>query len=477
MSLRNRLILTTVSVSLSLFLVTILIFTLIVKHHMDKNVEQIYGEVLKTYTFAQKAVAKSAGDVSFELPECSVRRASTYITFFGNRLLVGRVENCKFYGTDFLKVLDFTVSVKELNWLIIYDRYVLERLGEKEPEFFDRFIAGKTVLDDSVIEGKYSPDVLQSLQISTGYRLINGFKTLVIDVPIVVDNSIPVGRVVFVKDFSETLRELIFTPLVFLFYTFILVVALSTVLFLMFNRLVSDITMLKNMAYRFKELDFSDIPKLNEHLRKEKTRDELFTLKRSVLTMAQELEVHINQLKSEKEKFEELAYRDPLTGLNNRRFFEEEAKALIDLSKRYKEPLSLILMDIDNFKRINDEYGHDVGDLVLKQLAEVIRKNLRSSDISARFGGEEFIVLLPKTDDRGAFMVAERIRKDFRNSSVKVNGKEIWTTVSLGISILEEGDDLETLIKKADSALYEAKREGKDRVVVFKYKEEGQGQG
>ncbi len=476
MSLRNRLILTIFTVSSLLLLITVLTFFFIAKHHIDRNIETTYKSVVRSFTFIQRAIARGADDTIIEFHDCRVKRANTYITLTEKGLVIGRVEDCRFYGTSFLKAVDFTAKVNELSWFIVYDRDILERLSEKKPEFFDRFINHRVVVGSFVVEGNYDASILREVQKPTGYKLVNRFRTLVIDVPIVIDNSIPVGRVVFVKDFSKTLKDILSTLTIFLVYTFILVVTLSVILYVLFNRLVRDITMLKDMAYKFKELDFSDIPKLNEHIRKDRTRDELFTLKRSVLTMAQELEEYINQLKSEKEKFEELAYTDPLTGLNNRRFFIENAKTIIDLSRRYGEPVSLLLLDVDNFKRINDEYGHDVGDLVLKKLAEVINKNIRSSDLPARFGGEEFVVLLPRTDEKGAVMVAERIRQDFRNSSVQVNGKEVWTSVSIGVASLGEGEDLDTLIKKADSALYEAKGRGKDMVVTFTDIEAGQGQ-
>ena len=475
MSLRNRLILTTLLVSSILSFITVLIFVFISKHHIEENAHRVYNAVARTFSFAQKVTAKSADEVIIELTDCRVRRANTYMMLTERGVFVGRVEDCRFYGAPLSEVIDFIVGVNELKWFIVYDRYILERLSEEKPEFFDRFINDRYVVNDFVVEGEYKPEILREVYSSTGYKLVNRMKTLIMDFPLVVENSVPVGRVVFVKDFSQILKDTLFTSVIFLVYTLILVVVLSSILFVLFNRLVRDITMLKNMAYKFKELDFSDIPKLSEQVRKDRTRDELFTLKSSVLNMAQELEAYIKELEKKKEKFEELAYTDPLTGLNNRRFFMENARTIIDLSKRYREPLSLLMMDIDNFKSINDNYGHDVGDLVLKKLAEVIRKNVRTSDIPARFGGEEFVVLLPRTDEKGALMVAERIRNEFRNSSVKVDGKDVWTSVSIGLSVLSEEDNIDSLIKKADEALYQAKRSGKDRVVI--YREEDQGQG
>ncbi len=208
-------------------------------------------------------------------------------------------------------MIDITVRINGLRWMIVYDRGVIERLTENRPEFFDRFIRDRAVIDGYVIEGTYDPKVVSELRDLTGYRLADRFRTLLMDFPILVDGSVPVERVIFVKDFSGIVREVLFTPFLFFVYTIILVVVLSVALFLMFNPLVRDISMLRRMTYRFKELDFSDTEKLSNMLGKERGRDELYYLKRSILTMAQELEALISQLREEKDKLEELAYTDP----------------------------------------------------------------------------------------------------------------------------------------------------------------------
>ena len=473
--MRNKLITSIVAISSFLALLTVLIFGLITYLHIDKSVKEVYSTVSRTYTYIFRTLSQDSTDVVIELEDCKIKRASTYVLLREEGLFVGRVRDCVFYGTSFKEVIDFTVNINNLDWVLVYDREIIERISEERPEFFDRFIKDRVVLEDMIVEGKYEPTILSLANDLAGYRLANRFSTLLMDFPILANGSIPVGRVIFVKDMSPVLRNALITPLLLFGYTLVLVITLSSTIFLLFDRIVKDISMLRDVAYKFKELDFSDIDKLSSALRKEKRRDELFYLKRAVLTMAQELEALITQLKSEKDKLEELAYTDPLTGLSNRRFFLEEMKRVLETARRYREPLSILMLDVDNFKRINDEYGHDVGDMILKQLAEVIRRSIRSSDIAARFGGEEFIVALPKTDERGALMVAERIRQEFKRSKVKVDGKEVGTTVSIGVASFEEGYDLDRLIKEADEALYEAKRTGKDKVVIRK--EEGQGQG
>jgi len=472
MSLRDKLLLSIFLASFVLSLITTAIFGFMAYYNMQDDAEEVYEAVARTFSFAQRTLAEGADDVVIKLKDCRTRRAIPYLLLRENGPLVGRVVDCTFYGTSFLKVVNFTANVNGLEWFILYDRDILERFSENKPEFFDRFIGKRAVVQNFVIEGDFEPRMLKFAQDAVGYNLTDSFKTLVMDFPLVVQNEVPVGRVVFIKDFSAILAEALFPPLILLVYTLALVAILSLMLFVLFNRIVKEVSLLRDMTNKFKDLDFSDVPKLNEMLRREKTKDELFYLKRAILVMAQELEDTISKLEQEKRTFEEMAYTDPLTGLSNRRFFLREANRMLEFAKRYKEPLALMMLDIDNFKRINDEYGHDVGDLVLKELARVIKENIRSSDIPARFGGEEFVVLLPRTDERGAVMVADRIRNSFRNSHIQVNGKDVWTTVSIGVALYEHGEDLDSLIKKADEALYEAKRKGKDRVEVFRHIEE-----
>lgn len=467
MSLRSKLILSTAVVGFILSMISTVLFLVVANLHLKDSVEGEYGRIFKTYTFILKTVARNSNDVIVRLRDCKDKRAETYL-LLRDRLLIGRVEECIFYGTDFKRVIELTAGLNDLRWFIVYDRSVVESLLSKDGEILDRFLGSRTSMGDYLIEGYIDPELLHYLNDLSGYTLVKNYSLLMVDFPLLTEGSVPVGRIIFVKDFSPVLKNILFAPVVFLIYTILLVIALSVVLLVIFNRIIRDVALLRDMAYRFKELNFSDIQRLSNMLRREKRRDELFYLKRSILTMAQELEALINQLKEEKDKLENMAYTDPLTGLSNRRLFMEETKRLVELARRHGEPLSIIMLDVDNFKRINDEYGHDVGDIVLQKLAEVIKKNIRSSDVAARYGGEEFIVALPKTDERGALLVAERIRQDFKRTKVKLNSEEVGTTVSIGVASYGNGDDLDTLIKKADEALYEAKRSGKDRVVIYK---------
>ncbi len=160
-------------------------------------------------------------------------------------------------------------------------------------------------------------------------------------------------------------------------------------------------------------------------------------------------------------KLEELAHKDALTGINNRRELYHISTTLIALSKREKSTISVAMLDIDNFKEINDTYGHDVGDEVLKNLANLIKKNIRDSDIFVRYGGEEFVLLFPNTALNQAFITLEKIRMLVEMECMT---KNISITVSIGVVAFKE--DIDKSIKRADKAMYRSKENGKNRVTV-----------
>lgn len=162
------------------------------------------------------------------------------------------------------------------------------------------------------------------------------------------------------------------------------------------------------------------------------------------------------------------AIRDPLTSLYNRRYFEEEVFNRIVDAKAQNEDYSVLMIDADHFKKVNDTYGHKTGDKVLIELASTCEQNLRGDDIVARYGGEEFVIFLSKVNAAKGFVVAERLRESISQIVVYSDeGEEVRFTVSIGISSSEVSDNIGTLIKTADEALYKAKQTGRNRVVIF----------
>jgi len=173
-------------------------------------------------------------------------------------------------------------------------------------------------------------------------------------------------------------------------------------------------------------------------------------------------------LRESVERLEELSITDSLTGLYNQRHFYNTLAVEMTRAQRYGRPLSLMMIDIDDFKDFNDSYGHMEGDRVIEQIGATIRRCTRKPDLACRYGGEEFVVLLPETSAFQAAVMAERMRVEFRAHSFHPRpGTAVHKTISIGISQCEKGEESRSFLSRADSYMYEAKRRGKDRVYPF----------
>ncbi len=176
-----------------------------------------------------------------------------------------------------------------------------------------------------------------------------------------------------------------------------------------------------------------------------------------------------DRLRSSVEHTIEMAVTDPLTGLYNRRYLDNHMQLLIERSITRDRPLSVLLIDIDRFKTVNDTHGHDVGDAVIREFAKRIRMTIRGIDLACRHGGEEFVVVLPDTDAKTAEVIAERLRERVVSAPFEVVGSSLHLkiTASIGLSALSgPGETPDLLLKRADLALYEAKKSGRNRVVA-----------
>ncbi len=164
------------------------------------------------------------------------------------------------------------------------------------------------------------------------------------------------------------------------------------------------------------------------------------------------------------DNLENMALTDGLTGLYNRRYFDIFYENIFAQTSRYDIPLSLIMCDIDHFKKINDTYGHDKGDIILKEVADTLKANTRKSDIAARFGGEEFMLCLPSTDITSAIDVARKVKQ----AILKIRTKDIKkVTISIGVTFYrkEFENNSKDLLKRLDNLLYEAKNRGRNRII------------
>ena len=176
-----------------------------------------------------------------------------------------------------------------------------------------------------------------------------------------------------------------------------------------------------------------------------------------------------DELKTKVVELDKLASTDPLTGLYNRRLFFQRLDEEVSRAVRHVSPITLVFLDIDLFKEVNDNYGHQAGDLVLKQLAIIMTRLLRASDVLGRVGGEEFMILLPDTPAKPGLEVAQRLRKKVEESTFSYSGQTIQLTISAGVYHVSNPKALEVdeLVKRADNALLEAKNSGRNHVVFY----------
>jgi diguanylate cyclase (GGDEF)-like protein len=197
------------------------------------------------------------------------------------------------------------------------------------------------------------------------------------------------------------------------------------------------------------------------------------------VTEAEKLKKQIKLLEAELLRLEKNLIHDPLTGLKTRAFFEQEARIYVDVvaqassdrgSRRKQwyafKNVSFVFLDIDHFKKVNDKFGHDVGDEVLKAVAETIKLSLRDGDTAARWGGEELVASLVGATERNAFDKAEDIRRQVEDLKFKGVSK-LKVTVSAGVATVESGQTFETIMKRVDKALYKAKLSGRNKIVKY----------
>jgi diguanylate cyclase (GGDEF)-like protein len=180
-------------------------------------------------------------------------------------------------------------------------------------------------------------------------------------------------------------------------------------------------------------------------------------------------ENYAQELQKANEELRKMALKDGLTGLYNHRYFQDLMDHELSRARRYKKPFSLIMLDLDHFKKINDHYGHPVGDVVLKGVSEAIQNSIRDCDFAARYGGDEFAVVLPETELKGAAMAAERMRKAVEDLEIATNGIDIDVSISIGVTCyhtLADKKDKSEIISEADKALYKSKKKGRNKTCL-----------
>ena len=223
-------------------------------------------------------------------------------------------------------------------------------------------------------------------------------------------------------------------------------------------------TLQQNINQHLQELT----SQINKHKETEDSRQLVTQEKLNIMSQKlQDMEVEADSLRNNLKIAHDKAFRDPLTKLPNRLAYDERLSLEHCRWLRYKAPLTLLIWDIDFFKLINDNFGHKAGDKTLSLVAQLILNNCRETDFIARFGGEEFAMLLPNTNSEEAFILAENVRSIIADSGFKHNGESIKLTISCGISQFSEGDELGCAFERADRALYQSKEQGRNRCSII----------
>ena len=214
-----------------------------------------------------------------------------------------------------------------------------------------------------------------------------------------------------------------------------------------------------------------DVAKLFEvQLGEQRNADDIMAKpNKALMTLSLQSQAQATQAESRAKKFEQQANTDPLTQMANRQKFGTELKSAFSRARKFKRPLSMIVMDGDRFKSVNDTHGHDTGDTVLVYLANTLQEVARKDDVVARFGGEEFVVILPETEADAAASLGESIRAAVESEPVEYEDKEIPVTVSVGVVTFAPDQPFENakaFFKAADAAVYRAKENGRNRVEI-----------
>ncbi len=457
--------------------VAFLILSLIFSQILERRIEETYRLVYDNYKEMLKREEKNLSMLASYVPpyyyreklfETKCEEVAYYrITSTGPYYGINRQypEGCFFVGVNLEEILRFMENLMGIDWVIYYDR---EFVPEISGGNLDAFMKDKVVISNMVID-RFSKQYVLTLPLNVrGYMLYGSFleKSLLMEIPLTDLKGLPIGRVILIKDVSVLYREVYILFVALAFYSLFMLSFLAVVLFRIVSTIVNRIVFLKDITASIEKQDFTVLHILEKS--KEGWKDEVYELKHSIYNMALSLKSAFEELEKKKSELEQLAYYDPLTGLPNRRFFFDHANLILENSKRYGNPLTLLIIDIDHFKKINDTYGHEAGDLVLKSFADILRKSIRQSDLPARSGGEEFLILMPNTNLSQGKVVAERIRTKFQNSLIVYEGKEIRATLSGGLASYKEGvETVDDLTRMADKALYKAKELGRNRIEVY----------
>ena len=408
---------------------------------------------LKKYNFS---VAKAREDITWI--DTSFQ-PSTH--FYVCRLYPGlRATYPIIYNDRLLGSISFGINIKEF-------KNLFEQVGANKVSIYLKdSILKKMLLKDKYKQYKSLPlykgyrvigDVFNNIKLQKGYEFYNNNLYTKIKIKDFFGNTI--GFLVINDDMKKCINNLenilqkkLITEILGLLFILLIV-------YILFKYIFTKLDELNNILSLIKQQKFSELPKVT------KPNCEFDIYKNNLINVGQKIKTYISLLSQKVEEYSDKAYKDGLTNIFNRRFLEEKADELFTKFNINHTPVGIIMLDIDNFKKINDTYGHNIGDLVLINLAKTISNEIRKEDFFIRYGGEEFVLVLPNSNIESTFKIAEKIRKDIESLKINIGSKQLSFTISLGITeIIPSDENLFDAINRADKNLYKAKNNGKNKV-------------
>jgi len=363
------------------------------------------------------------------------------------------ISNYHIYGSISLgsDLIKFRNLFKELNMsatIYLNDKILKKSLDKENYLFYAKY---------PLYNGYRVIGTLYKINFHNKYEIKNTSVYTVIPIKDLFKRKI--AYIIVKRNFANVINILKNTAFKKLFFDIVAYLIVFIIFYGLFRYIYNRFEDLQKVLELIKEKKFDKLPK------KVKEKDEFDKCKNNLIDVAKHLSLYINLLTNEMNYYSKKAYVDELTSIYNRNFLEEKAEEITTKFKLSKKPFGVIMFDIDNFKQINDTYGHDIGDLVLREIAQNIKNLLRKEDIFIRYGGEEFIILLPNSIFKDTIKIAEKIRKETENLKIEIPNKILKVTISLGVSEFSQNDNtIFDAIKRADIKLYKAKKSGKNRV-------------
>ena len=379
-----------------------------------------------------------------------------------NKKLIGAVS----VGKRIENIIPVIKGELHKNSFIVLDIRKLKKC--MKPQIIEKKLKGKTGIGSYIIIGSTGVHNRRFIKDNLKNKFFtfneNGESFLFTVYPLVNFDGNTVGFIVLEDDISYIVNSFNRGFINFILAYGILLLGVITSIMFFSRSLGKRLSNIEKITEKLANREFKILEQ--EFEKKEDRIDDIQRLKNNILKMGKDLHNYIIEINKQMMKLSEETFTDPMLHILNRRAFIQLGNTEIEKAKVRKIPLSIMVLDLDRFKYINDTYGHTVGDKVLKDFVDTVKKIISTREMFFRVGGEEFILLLPGADIKKAVEIGEKIRKSVEERKIKINGKTIGYTVSIGIAQMKPEDtDIYSILHRADKMLYVAKRSGRNRIV------------